>query len=135
MDGRHLRRAIAAAHMRSGIPPAELLASILSEPAHLVGHNRQGPPSLPMTTIFERMKATGTAATSAIDLHAMGAFGLESDTTLGPATLEQRRGIVAGRLPAQTCRSAVGLQMCCVDPNCEGASFHSRYWGSHRKCH
>ena len=34
--------ATAAAQVRSGIPPAELLASILSEPVPPVGQNRQG---------------------------------------------------------------------------------------------
>src|SRR5487761_1558554 len=68
--------ATAAAQVRSGIPPAELLA-----------------------TVFERMRASGAAATSAADLQrAMGAFGLESDCTLGPAA-EQRRAMVAARLP------------------------------------
>jgi NTE family protein len=53
-----------------------------------------------MTTLFERMRAIGAAATSAADLQrAMGAFGLESDATLGPAVAEQRRAMVAARLP------------------------------------
>jgi hypothetical protein len=38
--------ATAAAHVRSGIPPAELFASILSEPVRPVGQNRQAPPAL-----------------------------------------------------------------------------------------
>jgi NTE family protein len=47
------------------------------------------------------MRAIGAAATSAVDLcRAMGAFGLESDATLGPAA-EQRRAMVAARLPHQ----------------------------------
>jgi NTE family protein len=92
--------ATAAAQVRSGIPPAKLLASILSEPVQPVGRNRQGPPSLPMATVYERMRAIGAAATSAADLcRAMGAFGLESDATLGPAAAEQRRAMVAARLP------------------------------------
>jgi hypothetical protein len=94
--------ATAAAHVRSGIPPAELLASILSEPVPPVGQNRQGPPSTPMAAVYERMRAIGAAATSAVDLcRAMGAFGLESDATLGPAAAEQRRAMVAARLPRQ----------------------------------
>ena len=53
-----------------------------------------------MATVFERMRAIGAAATSAADLQrAMGAFGLESDATLGPAAAEQRRAMVAARLP------------------------------------
>jgi NTE family protein len=93
-----------AAWVRSGIPAAELLASVLSEPVRPVGqnvgHNRERPPSLPMATVFERMRAIGAAATSAADLRrAMGAFGLESDSILGPAAAGQRRAMVAARLP------------------------------------
>ncbi|MDH6234520.1 NTE family protein [Mesorhizobium soli] len=96
--------ATAAAHVRSGIPPAELLAAVLSPPVQPVGQNRERRPSplpsLPMDTLFERMRAIGAAATSAADLQrAMGAFGLESDATLGPAAAEQRRALVAARLP------------------------------------
>src|ERR1700680_191709 len=91
--------ATAAAHVRSGVPPAELLASVLSAPAQPVGANGERPPSLPMATVFERMRAIGAAATSAVDLQrAMGAFGLESDAILGPGA-EQRRALVAARLP------------------------------------
>lgn len=90
---------IAAAQVRSGITPAELLASILSGPGKPIGQNREAPLSLPMATVFERMRAIGAAATSAADLQReMGAFGLESDSTLEPAA-EQRRAMVAARLP------------------------------------
>ncbi|GIH15062.1 patatin-like phospholipase family protein [Rugosimonospora africana] len=92
--------ATVAAWVRSGIPPAELLASVLSEPNRPVGQNREQPPSLPMAAVFERMRAIGAAATSAADLRrAMGAFGLESDATFGPAAAGQRRALVAARLP------------------------------------
>lgn len=92
--------ATAAADVRSGIPPAEQLASILTGPVARVGQNRQGPPSPPMAAVFERMRAIGAAATSAVELcRAMGAFGLESDATLGPAAAQQRRAMVAARLP------------------------------------
>ena len=91
--------ATAAAQVRSGIPASELLASVLSPPVRPVGQNREGPPSLPMATVFERMRAIGTSATSAADLRrAMGAFGLESDSILGPGA-GQRRATVAARLP------------------------------------
>ena len=94
--------ATAAAQVRSGIPPAELLAPILSDPAPPVGQDRQGPPSPPMAAVYERIRAIGAAATSAVDLcRAMGAFGLESDPTLGPTAAEQRRAMVAARLPHQ----------------------------------
>ena len=91
--------ATAAVQVRSGIPPADLLASVLSPPVQPVRQNRERPPSLPVSTVFERMRAVGAAATSAADLQrAMGAFGLESDAILGPGA-EQRRAMVAGRLP------------------------------------
>ena len=91
--------ATAAAQVRSGIPTAELLASVLSPPVQPVGQNRERPPSLPMATVFERMRVIGAAATSAADLRrAMGAFGLESDSTLEPGA-GQRRAMVAARLP------------------------------------
>ncbi len=91
-----------AAQVRSGIPPAELFASILSEPVPSVGQNRPPPPGAPMATVFERIWAIGAAALSAADLQrAMGAFGLESDATLGPAAAEERRAMVAARLPRQ----------------------------------
>jgi NTE family protein len=91
--------ATAAAQVRSGIPTAELLASVLSPPVQPAGQNRERPPSLPMATVFERMRAVGAAATSAADLRrAMGAFGLESDSILGPGA-GQRRAMVAARLP------------------------------------
>jgi NTE family protein len=88
-----------AAQVRSGIPAAELLASVLSPPVQPVGQNREQPPSLPMATVFERMRAIGAAATSAADLRrAMGAFGLESDSILRPGA-GQWRATVATRLP------------------------------------
>lgn len=92
--------ATAAAWVRSGIPPAELLASVLSEPVRPSGRHGERPPSPPMDTVFERMRAIGAAATSAAELQrAMGAFGLESDATLGSAAAGQRRAMVAARLP------------------------------------
>jgi len=91
--------ATAAAQVCSGIPAAELLASVLSPAVQPVGQNRERPPSLPMATVFERMRTIGAAATSAADLQrAMGAFGLESDSTLEPGA-GQRRAMVAARLP------------------------------------
>ena len=91
--------ATAAAQVRSGIPAAELLASILSQPVPPVGQNRPTPTGPPMGTLYERMRAIGAAATSAADLQrAMGAFGLESDATLGPAAAERWRATVATRL-------------------------------------
>jgi NTE family protein len=91
--------ATAAAQIRSGVPAAELFASALSPPVQPLGQNRERPPSLPMATVFERMRAIGAAASSAADLQrAMGAFGLESDSVLEPGA-GQRRAMVAARLP------------------------------------
>jgi NTE family protein len=93
--------ATAAAQVRSGIPPAELLASVLSPPTQPAGQTGKPPPSpLPMNAVFERMRAISAAATSAADLQrAMGAFGLESDAILGSAAGERWRATVASRLP------------------------------------
>jgi NTE family protein len=92
--------ATAAAQVRSGMSAAELLASVLSPPVQPAGQNRERPPSPPMATVFERMRAIGAAATSAAELRrAMGAFGLESNSAFGPAAGQQRRAIVASRLP------------------------------------
>ena len=60
--------ATAAAQVRGGIPPAELLASMLSPPAQPGGQKRESAPSLPMATVFERMRAISAAATSVSDL-------------------------------------------------------------------
>jgi NTE family protein len=91
--------ATAAAQLRSGVPAATLLASVLSPPVQPVRQNRGRPPALPMATVFERMRAISAAATSAADLQrAMGAFGLECDPIL-EATAGQHRSVVAARLP------------------------------------
>jgi NTE family protein len=91
--------ATAAAHVRSGRPPAELFASIIAEPVQRVRQSRPEPPSLPPAPFFERLRAIGAEAQSAAELRrAMGAFGLETDATLGPGAAEQRRAIVASRL-------------------------------------
>jgi NTE family protein len=93
--------ATVAAWVRSGMPPAELLASVLSPPVPPVAQNRERPPSPPMamTTVFEQMRAIGAAATSAAELRrAMGAYGLASDSAFEPAVAQQRRAMVAARL-------------------------------------
>src|SRR5271155_1102913 len=53
--------ATAATQVRSGTPPAELLASILSQPVPPVGQNRPAPTGPPMGTLYERMRAIGAA--------------------------------------------------------------------------
>lgn len=102
--------ATAAAWVRSGVPAADLYASILSEPSRPIGQNRPAQPaappaqpsSLPMNTVFERMRAIGAAATSAADLRRRtGAFALETEGALDPAAAAQRRALVASRLPRQ----------------------------------
>jgi NTE family protein len=91
--------ATAAAQVCSGMPAAQLFASVLSQAVQPAGQNRERPPSLPMATVFERMRSIGATATSATDLRrAMGAFGLESDSTLEPGA-GHRRAMVAARLP------------------------------------
>ena len=108
--------AAVAAWVRSGIPPAELLASVLSEPVQPVRQNRERPPSLPMATVFERMRAIGAAATSAADLRrAMGAFGLESDSIVGPGA-GRRRALVAARLPRHEWPDKATAAAPAVDP-------------------
>jgi NTE family protein len=91
--------ATAAVQVRSGISPAGLMAATLSPPPRPTGQNPGQLPSLPMATVFDRMRAIGAAATSIADLcRAMGAFGLESDAILEPASAA-RRAVVAARLP------------------------------------
>lgn len=92
--------ATTAALVCSGIAPADLLASLLFPSKPPVGQNQERPPSLPMATVFERMRAISAAAISPAELQrAMGAFGLESDSIL-EAGAAQRRAVVAARLPS-----------------------------------
>ncbi|WP_426625280.1 patatin-like phospholipase family protein [Leifsonia sp. McL0607] len=95
----------AAAAVRSGVPAAELFASALAalaRPEGGVGQNpAPRPPSIPQQELFERLRAIGAAAGSAEELQkAMGAFALESDAVLRPGA-DQRRALVASRLPRQ----------------------------------
>jgi hypothetical protein len=57
--------ATTAALVRSNIPPAELLASVLSPSAPPVGRSPERTPSIPMATVFERMRTISAAAISA----------------------------------------------------------------------
>jgi NTE family protein len=92
----------AAAQVRSGIRPAELLAATLAPlPARPAGQNRGAAPSPAMEAVFERMRTISAAAGSAPDLQrAMAAYGLESDAAFGPEVAERRRAMVASRLPS-----------------------------------
>jgi NTE family protein len=92
--------ATAAAQVRSGAPPSELLAAVLSPAAIPAGQSRERPPALPMTEVFQRMRDISAAAISGGELQrAMGAFGLECDLTLEPGS-KRRREVVAARLPS-----------------------------------
>jgi len=51
-----------AAQVRSGIPAAELLTSVLSPPVQPAGQHRDPSPSLPRTAVLERMRAICAAA-------------------------------------------------------------------------
>jgi NTE family protein len=91
--------ATAAAQLRSGVSPADLLASVLFPPVLPNRQSRDRPPALPMDMVIERMRAISSTATSAIDLQrAMGAFGLECDSELAP-TAGRHRDAIAARLP------------------------------------
>jgi hypothetical protein len=103
--------ATAAAQVRSGMAPAELLASVLAPPVRPVGQNQAQPPSLPTATVFERMRAIGTAATSAADLRgSMGAFGAidrrrrPTTATAGPLPPPPPPLTAAGQPPPCFCR-------------------------------
>lgn len=94
----------AAAGVRSGMPAADLYAAALVAPTRPSGAPQspaQRPASIPQQELFERLRAIGAAASSAEELHrSLGAFALESDEVLRPGA-EQRRALVASRLPGQ----------------------------------
>ncbi|WP_295123598.1 patatin-like phospholipase family protein [uncultured Leifsonia sp.] len=114
----------AGAAVRSGIPAAELYEAALLAPPRPggaaaasgaesasgtataapegSGGRPQGrPQGIPQQELFERLRAIGAAAGTAEELHrALGAFALESDAVLRPGA-EQRRALVASRLPRQ----------------------------------
>lgn len=92
----------AAAQVRSGIPPAELLAATLAPPpSPPSGQTRPQAPAPHMEAVFEQMRTISAAATTQVGLQrAMAAYGLESDATFGPEIREQRRALVARRLPS-----------------------------------
>lgn len=92
----------AAAQVRSGIAPAELLAATLAPPpAPPPGQLRPQTPARPMETVFEQMRTISAAAATQAGLQrAMAAYGIESDAAFGPEIREQRRALVARRLPS-----------------------------------
>ena len=90
--------ATAAAHVRSGIPPAELFAAVVSAPAR----PGQPPQQRSMEPVFDQLRAIGAAATTAEGMRrALGAYGLERDAAFAPEETEKRRALVASRLPSQ----------------------------------
>ncbi|MDR2254963.1 MAG: patatin-like phospholipase family protein [Arthrobacter sp.] len=109
--------ATAAAQLRGGPSIAELYAATQAPPAAPAGpgggraaggpngpdgrqHSGTGPGGDPRA-VFERMRAIGAAASSALDVsRGMGAFALESDPSLAPRAAA-RLAQVASRLPSQ----------------------------------
>jgi len=91
----------AGLQLRSGVPPAELLARTLTpSPAQPAGHARPQPPQ--MDAVFEQMRSISAAATSAAELQrAMGQYGLESDARFAPDIAEKRRAMIAARNPVK----------------------------------
>ncbi|OEO30802.1 phospholipase [Devosia insulae DS-56] len=92
----------AAAQVRSGTPPAALLAATLAPPpVQTASQPRPPSPPRPMEAVFEQMRTISAAATSQAELQrAMAAYGLASDASFGPEIAEQRRALVARRLPS-----------------------------------
>jgi NTE family protein len=93
----------AAAQVRSGIPPAELLAATLAPPPiQPAGQARPPAPARPMEAVFEQMRSISAAASTQPELQrAMAAYGIESDAAFGPEIREQRRALVGRRLPSR----------------------------------
>lgn len=92
----------AAAQVLSGIPPAELLAATLTPPpVPPAGQPRPQAAGPRMEAVFERMRTISAAAATQTELQrAMAAYGIESDPAFGPEIREQRRALVARRLPS-----------------------------------
>lgn len=91
----------AAAQLRSGIPPADLLAAVLAPlPPRPAGQPRPQASNSHMDAVFERLRTISAAAGSRAELQsAMAAYALESDSNFGPEIAAQRRDMVASRLP------------------------------------
>src|ERR1700737_1520017 len=71
--------ATAAAQVRSGIPPAELLASTLSQPVPPVGQNRPAPSGPPMAPVFDDWVSAGLLSTTRISICLRETGGPESE--------------------------------------------------------
>ncbi|WP_439601736.1 patatin-like phospholipase family protein [Devosia sp.] len=91
----------AAAQVRSGISPAELLAATLAPPpGQPAAPPRPPSPPRPMEAVFEQMRNISAAASTQLELQrAMAAYALRSDMSFAPEVAEQRRALVARRLP------------------------------------
>lgn len=78
-----------------------------------------------MATVFERMRTKGAAVNSAADLQrAIGAFGQKSDLALGPAAGEQRRAVVAAKLPHPEWPDRPMIVIAVNAHTCQLATFH-----------
>lgn len=92
----------AGAQLRSGIPLADLLAAALAPlPQRTAGAGRPaaGPPGIDPR--LERLRAISATATSVEEQQrTLGAYGIETDPTFPPELSEQRRALVAARLPS-----------------------------------
>ncbi len=91
----------AAAQVRSGISPAELLAATLAPPpGQPAALPRPPAPPRAMEAVFEQMRNISAAASTQLELQrAMAAYALRSDMSFAPEVAEQRRALVARRLP------------------------------------
>ena len=91
----------AAAQVRSGISPAELLAATLAPPpGQPAALPRPPSPPRPMEAVFEQMRNISAAASTQLELQrTMAAYALRSDMSFAPEVAEQRRALVARRLP------------------------------------
>lgn len=91
----------AAAQVRSGISPAELLAATLAPlPGRPAAPPRPPSPPRPMEAVFEQMRNISAAASTQVELQrAMAAYALRSDMSFAPEVAEQRRALIARRLP------------------------------------
>jgi len=92
----------AAVQIRSGIPLADLYAATIAPlPPRPQGPGREAVPPR-MDAVFVRMREISAAATTQAELQkAMAAYALERDSSFGPEIADQRRSVVAARMPIQ----------------------------------
>lgn len=92
----------AAVQIRSGIPLADLYAATIAPlPPRPQGPGREAVPPR-MDAVFVRIREISAAATTQAELQkAMAAYALERDSSFGPEIADQRRSVVAARMPIQ----------------------------------